>query len=307
MTCQKIVLGQSYQIFSAIIKHLMIKAVYISFLAIVLISLLSFLSYAFNAEVQPEAVIPGDVFLLTVAADKNPSSPRSFPLAELFGKKIDFSFDADNHFIALVPVDIETPPKDYSITIRFEGLKKTVRIRVKKHTFLTQRLTLPEEKVILSPENLRRAERETELLTNILSQRSQRGWNGRFTAPTDTEVSEVFGVKRIMNGKKTSIHKGMDYRGRLGTPVRALNSGTVVLRDDLFFGGNTLIIDHGMGLYSIYMHLSEFQVADDEKVSKGQTIGLVGMSGRATGPHLHLGVKLDGVSVNPEALFKLKL
>jgi len=99
----------------------------------------------------------------------------------------------------------------------------------------------------------------------------------------------------------------MDYRGQLGTPVRALNAGTVVLRDDLFFGGNTLIIDHGMGLYSIYMHLSEFQVADDEKVSKGQIIGLVGMSGRATGPHLHLGVKLEGININPEALFKLRL
>jgi murein DD-endopeptidase MepM/ murein hydrolase activator NlpD len=285
----------------------MIKAVYIFVLTGILVSLLSFHSYAFTADVQPEAVIPGDVFLLTVAADKNPSESGSFPLAELFGKKMDFYQDADNHFTALVPVDIETPPKDYSITITFEGEKKAVRIRIIKHTFPTQQLTLPEEKVILSPENLKRAEKETELLANILSQRNHREWNGRFIAPTDTAVSEEFGVKRIMNGKKTSIHKGMDYKGQIGTPVRALNSGTVVLRDDLFFGGNTLVVDHGMGLYSIYMHLSEFQVAGDEQVSRGQIIGLVGMSGRATGPHLHLGVKLDGVSINPEALFKLRL
>ncbi len=285
----------------------MIKAVYISFLTCILVSLLSVQSYAFSVEVQPEAVIPGDVFLLTVASDRNPSAAGSFPLAEAFGRKMDFYQDASNHFTALVPVDIETPPKNYSITITFEGEKKTVRIRIKKHVFPTQQLTLPEEKVILNPEDLKRAEREAELLTNILSRRNHREWNGRFIAPTDTAVSEVFGVKRIMNGKKTSIHKGMDYRGQLGTPVRALNAGTVVLRDDLFFGGNTLIIDHGMGLYSIYMHLSEFQVADDEKVSKGQIIGLVGMSGRATGPHLHLGVKLEGININPEALFKLRL
>ena len=99
----------------------------------------------------------------------------------------------------------------------------------------------------------------------------------------------------------------MDFRGREGTPVKALNSGTVVFNKDLFYGGNTLIVDHGMGLYSVYMHLSKFTASKGEKVTKGQTVGLVGMSGRATGPHLHLSVKLQGVSVNPESLFKLEL
>lgn len=285
----------------------MIKAVYISFLTIIFVSMISFRSHAFNAEVRPEAVVQGDVFLLTVTGNKNPSAAGNFPRAELFGKKIDFYQDNGNHFIALVPVDIETPPQDYFITIAFEDEEKTAIVRIKKHEFLTMHLTLPEEKVILSPENLKRAQRETELLAGILSQRTQREWNGSFMAPTDTAVSEVFGVKRIMNKKKTSIHRGMDYKGQLGTPVRALNSGKVVLREDLFFGGNTLVLDHGMGLYSIYMHLSEFQVAADEKVSKGQIIGLVGMSGRATGPHLHLGVKMQEVSINPESLFKLEL
>jgi murein DD-endopeptidase MepM/ murein hydrolase activator NlpD len=108
-----------------------------------------------------------------------------------------------------------------------------------------------------------------------------------------------------MNEKKTSVHGGMDYKGETGTPVKAVNSGRIVLNEELFFGGNTLIIDHGMGLFSVYMHLSEFRVSKDEKVLKGQIIGLVGMSGRATGPHLHLGVKLHGTNVNPLSLFKL--
>ncbi len=89
--------------------------------------------------------------------------------------------------------------------------------------------------------------------------------------------------------------------------MRAINSGTVVLIEDLFFGGNTLILDHGMGLYSVYMHLSKINVSKGEKISKRQIIGLVGMSGRTTGPHLHLSVKLQGISVNPESLFKLEL
>jgi murein DD-endopeptidase MepM/ murein hydrolase activator NlpD len=110
-----------------------------------------------------------------------------------------------------------------------------------------------------------------------------------------------------MNKKKTSVHRGTDFRGKTGTPVRALNSGTVVLSEDLFYGGNTLIIDHGMGLYSVYMHLSKFNTKKGEKVSKGDLVGFVGSSGRATGPHLHLSVKLNGISVNPESLFKLAL
>ncbi len=260
-----------------------------------------------HVELHPKEVVPGDIFILKVQSEKNSSSSGSFPEAEFFGRKLNFYQDADNHFMTLVPVDIDTSPKHYSITITFEGEKKIAHIRIKPYKFLTKKITLPEEKVILSPEDLKRAEREEELLKTVLSQYTTRIWDGHFITPTDTVFSEGFGVKRIMNNKKTSIHRGIDYKGDKGTPVRAVNSGTVVLRDDLFFGGNTVIIDHGMGLFSIYMHLSEFRVSQGEKILKGQPIGLVGMSGRATGPHLHLGIKLMGINVNPLSLFKLEL
>ncbi|MDH4028967.1 MAG: M23 family metallopeptidase, partial [Nitrospirota bacterium] len=175
------------------------------------------------------------------------------------------------------------------------------------HKFKTIHLSLPEGKVTLSPEDQERAAREDALLNKLWPQDNTRSWDGRFTPPTDTEVATMFGVTRIMNKVKTSVHRGIDLRGKTGTPVKALNSGKVVLNDDLFFGGNTLIIDHGTGLFSVYMHLSRINVAAGESVSKGQTIGLIGMSGRATGPHLHLSVKLRGISINPESLFKLEL
>lgn len=263
-------------------------------------------SYALNVEVHPEEVTPGDVFILEVI-NSGPFVSGMLPKAEFLDKNIDFFQDAHNNFKALVAVDIEISPDAYLIKIVFEGKEKTASIRVKKHDFPTQHLSLPEEKVTLSPVDLERAGKEAEQLKNILSQNTARKWEGQFIKPTDTDVSEVFGVKRIMNRKKTSIHGGMDYKGQTGTPVRSLNSGTVVLREDYFFGGNTVVVDHGMGLYSIYMHLSEFNITKDEKVSKGQVLGLIGMSGRATGPHLHLGVKLKGVNVNPEALFRLAL
>lgn len=264
-------------------------------------------AYALTAEVQPDEVIPGDVFLLKAQVSKNPAAAGNLPDAEFSGRKIDFFPDGNNYFIALIPVDIETKPERYTITIKSGGEEKNVHIKVKPYKFLTKKITLPEEKVILGPEDLKRAGKEAELLKNILSQTTSPGWDGRFKAPVDTKVSETFGVKRIMNGKKTSVHGGLDYKGQTGAPVKAVNAGTVVLRDEFFFGGNTLVIDHGMGLFSVYMHLSEFKVATDEKIAKGQVIGLVGMTGRATGPHLHFGFNLLGVRVNPASLFKLKL
>ncbi|MBI5408255.1 MAG: M23 family metallopeptidase [Nitrospirae bacterium] len=260
-----------------------------------------------SVEIQPKEVLPGDVFLLKVYTDKNPSANPGSPQAEFAGREMAFFQTADNHFIALIPVDIETPPKKYPITIASGEEARTVYLRVKRYKFPTQRITLPEEKVILSPEDLKRAGKEAGLMKSVLSQITMREWDGRFAVPTGTAISEVFGVKRVMNGKKTSVHCGIDYKGQTGTPVRAVNSGKVVLREELFFGGNTVVIDHGTGLFSVYMHLSGFHVAKDEKVSKGQMIGLVGMSGRATGPHLHFGFNLQGVKVNPLSIFKLEL
>ncbi|RJQ20302.1 MAG: M23 family metallopeptidase [Nitrospiraceae bacterium] len=261
--------------------------------------------FAMNVELRPEKVIPGDVFLLRVQPDK--SAAGNTPQAEFAGRKIGFYQDADNHFIALVPVDIDTSPGKYPVTIKAGDEEKISHVNVGPHKFPTKKITLPGEKVILSPEDLQRAGKEAELLKNILSQTTSPEWDGRFKAPMDTKVSETFGVKRIMNGKKTSVHGGLDYKGQMGAPVKAVNAGTVVLRDEFFFGGNTLVIDHGMGLFSVYMHLSEFKVSKDEKISKGHVIGLVGMTGRATGPHLHFGFNLQGVRVNPASLFKLKL
>lgn len=256
-------------------------------------------AHAVDVELVPEEVIPGDVFLLMVKGER-PSAKVEFS-----DREIDFYPVSDGRFLSLVPVDINTPPKKYGITIKQGSDEKTVSVHVKAHKFKTIKLTLPEGKVTLSPENQKRAADEAVLLKTIWPQNTPKKWNGQFTPPTGTEVSTVFGVKRIMNEKKTSVHRGMDFRGKKGAPVMAINGGTVVLTDDLFFGGNTLIVDHGMGLYSIYMHLSKFNTKRDEQVKAEQVIGFIGSTGRATGPHLHMSVKLNGVSVNPESLFEL--
>ncbi len=278
------------------------KSVYKLLSAVSFILLTCIDSYALEAVATPREVKPGDAFLLTVEAAPAPRAEAVFR-----GKKIPLYAAPDNRLVALVPVGIDTPPGRYDVTVKRGDGEIKAPVTVMPHRFRTIKLTLPEEKVTLSPENLKRAAREAARLKKIWPETTARVWAGRFVPPTDTEVTEVFGVKRIMNEKKTSVHRGMDFRGKTGTPVRAINSGRVVLEDELFFGGNTLIIDHGTGLYSVYMHLSRFNVKEGEEVSAGQIIGFIGSSGRVTGPHLHMSVRLSGVSVNPESLFALRL
>jgi len=110
-----------------------------------------------------------------------------------------------------------------------------------------------------------------------------------------------------MNKTWTSIHRGIDIKGLEGDEVKASNNGRVVLAQELFFGGNTIILDHGQGIHTVYMHLSQLHVDCGDAVSKGDVIGLLGSTGRSTGPHLHFGVKISNISVNPLSVLKLGL
>ena len=168
-------------------------------------------------------------------------------------------------------------------------------------------MSLPEEKVSLCPEDLERVERENERLQRIFETATERLWEGSFIVPLENDISMGFGTKRIMNRKMISVHRGVDIRGKEGEHIKASNNGRIVLAEELFLGGNTIIIDHGQGLYSIYMHLSKFNSDLNDSVSRGDVIGYVGSTGRSTGPHLHFGVKVNTISVNPFSLTRLPL
>jgi hypothetical protein len=130
-------------------------------------------------------------------------------------------------------------------------------------------------------------------------------WSGPFQRPADAETSGVFGTARIVNGVQKAQHKGLDFRASIGTPVHATNSGTVILARPLYFEGNCVMLDHGQGLVTIYMHLSEFKVKEGEKVAAGQLIALSGGTGRSTGPHLHFAVRWQGEYLDPRTLLEL--
>ncbi len=259
---------------------------------------------AFHAEVLPQEINQGDAFIIKVT-DMPASSPP--PVADFSGKRLYFSSCGDACSIALGAIEMKTKPGTYTMEISVGKQKKTLTFTVNPTNFPTLNLTLPDDKVFLSPENLKRVEEENKKLQSIFQIVSEKQWDGRFILPLVNDFSTVFGTKRIMNKKRESIHRGLDIRGNMGEKVTASNHGRVVLTEELFFGGNTVIIDHGQGIYTIYMHLSEFKVHPEQIISKGNTIGLVGASGRATGPHLHFGVKVLNVNTNPVSIIGLNL
>ena len=258
---------------------------------------------ALQTKISPREIYPGDAFIIQVTGGKT-VSPTSASFAQ---NEFLFSSCGNRCSIAIGAVDISTKPRAHAVTVKMGNRLKKIKLFVKRKRFPKLNLTLPEEKVSPDAEALNRIKDEDERLEILFQTVSERMWDGGFLSPLQHPVSTVFGTKRIMNGTWTSIHRGMDIRGKEGDDVLASNSGKVVLAEELFFGGNTVIIDHGQGIYTIYMHLSKFNVSTGDTVSKGDLIGFVGSSGRSTGPHLHFGAKVMGINVNPDSLMKLKL
>ena len=248
----------------------------------------------------PENIYPGDVFIINVNSE-------NVPTAQFQGRSVNF-YGNNESYKALNFVDINTEPGKHPITINHDNQTSTYKVIVKFKNFPIKNITLKSEKVFLSPENEKRADAEEAVLKSIWNQVTPDPlWNDIFIKPIPSDITSPFGVKRIINEKKESRHRGTDYRGKTGTPIKSINSGMVVLTGNHFYGGNTVVIDHGLGLFSVYLHLYKTNVSTGDIVNKGEILGLVGSTGRASGPHLHLSVKLNGESINPESLYELDL
>jgi murein DD-endopeptidase MepM/ murein hydrolase activator NlpD len=215
---------------------------------------------------------------------------------------------------ALVGVDLETKPGTLPWRIVVQEPQRQPRLAegslpVGRRDFVVQRLTLPTGMVDLEPETERRAVSEIDRMQSVYrTVTPERLWRGTFTRPVaGTEPGTGFGSRRVINGKPRAPHTGIDYAADRGTPVVAVNSGRVALLGDFFFPGRLVILDHGLGLYTLYFHLDTVVVSDDERVERGHVIGTVGSTGRATGPHLHFGAHMGGARVDPAVLLNLRL
>jgi murein DD-endopeptidase MepM/ murein hydrolase activator NlpD len=210
---------------------------------------------------------------------------------------------------ALVGIDMGQAPGRYEARFRLAaagaGLDRdeTALIRVLRQAFGEEHLTVADSKVHLSAQDLARASREKARISSLLSEETgKRLWQGPFLVPVKGRQGSPFGLRRWINGERRSPHTGMDIKAPEGEPVQAANNGRVALVGDFFFSGKSVFLDHGQGIYSMYFHLSKIRVVEGQELQKGEVLGLVGMTGRATGPHLHWGVRVGGACVDPVSL-----
>ncbi len=218
--------------------------------------------------------------------------------------------DEPKGFVGLLGIDLQDEPGIHELTVELKAgeQSRTVRysVAVVKEKFHVEHLTLPKDKVDLDDKSLARWKAEQEQVkTALASDSPARLWQSGFVEPVSGKRTGIFGSVRVMNGQPRNPHNGEDISAPLGTDVVATNDGIVRLTVDHFFSGKGVFLDHGLGFYSMYFHLSEVRVKDGDQVKAGQILGKVGATGRATGPHLHWGVKLNGARVNPYALLDL--
>ncbi len=215
---------------------------------------------------------------------------------------------------ALLGVDLELKPENYALTLAAktestEEIPCSATIDVKEGKFATESLKVAPNFVEPNPEQLARAEAERQRLRAIFATITpDRLWDGTFHYPlTGVTTGGNFGKRRILNGKAGSPHGGVDFPAPAGTPVYAAQRGRVVLAEPLYFSGNTVIVDHGLGLYTFYAHFESISVQPGELVDTGALLGKVGATGRVTGPHLHWGATVNRARTNPLQLISLPL
>lgn len=252
----------------------------------------------------------GQILVVKVPAEEETARVQG----TFLGRTVHFFQDArpgePKGFVGLLGIDMQDEPGPHELAIQVVNAEHsralTYRVEVLKEKFRVEHLKLPKDKVDLDEQGLARWKAEQEHVREALAADSQNKlWQPSFVEPVSGKRTGIFGSVRIMNGQARSPHNGEDIGAPTGTDVAATNDGVVRLTVDHIFSGKGIFLDHGLGFYSMYFHLSEVLVKEGETVKTGQTIGKVGATGRATGPHLHWGVKLNGARVNPYALLDL--
>ena len=259
---------------------------------------------------QPLCVVNGAPVLFRV-------TPPA-PVESLSGKWLEhdvfFDLDAANKtWYGIAGSSVQTRPGSHVLkleatTTNGEEISFERKITIRAAKYPRTVIQVAKQYTEPSPEQLQKVSQDTSVKQEAFQHvNPEREWSGKFRAPVEATISGVFGTQRTFNGKVQSVHQGLDYAVPSGTPVAAVNNGTVLLARPLYFEGNCVVLDHGQGLLTLYMHLSEIKVTEGEKIQRGEEIGLSGGSGRATGPHLHLAVRWQGIYLNPATLLALNL
>lgn len=266
--------------------------------------------------VQTNPSHPGQGEIALITVNSNYLTPTSLLFQE---KTLSFqacppeikpSNDNKHCYFTLIAIPINTSEGKQDLIINLSDGKHIKEIKVPLDISLKQyaeeHLSVEQKMVEFPPDILKRIKDEQAEMINVMSRETnQLHWTPWFAWPVPPNIKSPFGLRRFFNGQPRSPHAGIDLKGNIGDPVIATNNGHVVFSKDCYLNGNTIIIDHGQGLYSIYCHLSKTYVKNGDYITKNQIIGEVGKTGRATGPHLHWGISLHGTRIDPQSLMNL--
>lgn len=266
---------------------------------------LIWLSFAVQAQaapwaaIYPTAVEPGGVFQVKVGMSGGIAA----------GSEATYNGRTESlHVVRGVPralfgVPASTRAGSYPVVVKVDGQTLRKTIRVKKKTFPSQNIRMqPGKTNLMDPKILAR---EREILDAAWSVRSPAPfWTDAFLVPSPGRNSSAWGRRRTVNGRNWGQHQGADISAPAGTPIKATNAGRIVVAQELWMRGNTVVIDHGLGVFSAYNHLNRIDVSEGEEVARGQQIGVVGSTGFSTGPHLHWEMRIGATSVNPWPIVK---
>ncbi len=262
-----------------------------------LILSLIFYGFAFHsiAMAFPQSnPVPGGIVLLAINKNHKPDSAR------FKNKKLAMVSDADKRYL-LVGLSLSTKPGNYTINIEnTQGTTDKLSFEVKPKTYKAQYLTIKNKrKVNPYKKDMKRIETERKRKAAAKTNWTDHSPATSFTVPVDGRISSIFGLRRFFNQQARRPHTGLDIAAPEGTPIKAVESGTVIESGDFFFSGNMVYLDHGQGLISLYAHMHSIKVKPGDKIEKGQIIGTVGETGRVTGPHLHLAIIANQTLVDP--------
>ncbi len=262
---------------------------------------MALIAHAFDirdVEVYPEEIYQGDILYIKIKHSEPDIEEIHFQK-----NRLPLFTDGDGNKSAIAGVDMDAKPGISEIAFIGKGRVFKLPVEIKERIYKTEILSISEEP--LSDEEIKRIESEREKLITLFNKITpEKLWKGAFIIPVKGIIHDNFGSRRIINGIERQPHTGIDIKGRVGDDVVASNRGIVCFTGELYFGGKAVIIDHGYGLFSMYFHLSDILVNQGGIVNKGDVIGKIGKSGRATGSHLHFGVRVLNARVDPLRLIR---
>jgi murein DD-endopeptidase MepM/ murein hydrolase activator NlpD len=252
------------------------------------------------------AIQPGELLVLTITM----SVPVEHLRVRAFARDAGAFSVGPRSWRALIGIDLDVAPGLHHVSVEGQAgaqkIQTTYELRVRPHTFPTRRLSVDEAFVNPPAEMETRIQQEAVELQRIWKRSApERLWSGHFVRPVPGEAVSRFGTRSVFNGQPRNPHSGADFMSPTGTPIHAPNGGRVMLARELYFSGNTVVIDHGLGVFSLLAHLSVIDVHEDDTVAADQIVGRVGATGRVTGAHLHWAVRIGEARVDPLSVLAL--